>query len=138
YSASITWGDGSSSAGSVVDNHDGTFSVQGSHTYAEEASGLTFSVQIQDSGGANVSGSAALTVADAALTLLTLTPPSAVEGQALTSTTVATFRDADGAGAVGDYSASITWGDGSTSTGSVVDNHDGTFSVQGSHTYAEE
>src|SRR5206468_249148 len=33
YAATITWGDGTSSAGSIVNNNDGSFSVYGSHTY---------------------------------------------------------------------------------------------------------
>src|SRR5438132_1503623 len=33
YAAVINWGDGSSSAGAIVNNGDGTFSVYGSHTY---------------------------------------------------------------------------------------------------------
>src|SRR5207247_2015865 len=33
YAVSITWGDGTSSAGSIVNNNDGSFSVYGSHTY---------------------------------------------------------------------------------------------------------
>ncbi len=35
-SATLSWGDGSSSAGSVSLNPDGSYSVTGSHTYAEE------------------------------------------------------------------------------------------------------
>jgi hypothetical protein len=38
YTATITWGDGSSSAGVISDNGNGTFSVTGTHTYTNPAS----------------------------------------------------------------------------------------------------
>src|SRR5207253_1311672 len=52
--------------------------------------------------------------------------------------TAATFTDPGGAEALGDYSASINWGDGTTaSTGTITVS--GSISiVKGSHTYAEE
>jgi hypothetical protein len=37
YSATITWGDGSSSAGVISDNGNGTFRVLGTHTYTNPA-----------------------------------------------------------------------------------------------------
>jgi hypothetical protein len=53
---------------------------------------------------------------------------------------VATFVDADPTGVVGDYSATIDWGDGTSSAGSVAADSKiaGQFDVSGSHTYAEE
>src|SRR5207302_1441674 len=39
---------------------------------------------------------------------------------------------------LGDYSASITWGDGSPATSGNISLASGTFSVSGSHTYLEE
>jgi hypothetical protein len=58
YSAMIQWGDGSSSAGTVVDNGNGTFNIVGNHTYQNGGVGLTLSVQVSDVGGAtaNTSG----------------------------------------------------------------------------------
>jgi hypothetical protein len=73
----------------------------------------------------------------------TLTPPvsivpfSATEGQPLTSVPVATFTDKSGA-ALSSYVVTISWGDGATSAGQVVDNGNGNFTVLGSHTYTEE
>jgi hypothetical protein len=70
YSATISWGDGQSSAGTIVHNPDGTFSVQGNHTYQQEAQGLSFGVQIQDLGGTTLSATSTVNVADAPLTLV--------------------------------------------------------------------
>jgi hypothetical protein len=49
---------------------------------------------------------------------------------------IATFRDADLVGAPGNYAVQVTWGDGQTSAGQVVQNGDGSFIVLGTHTYA--
>jgi hypothetical protein len=132
YTAAITWGDGSSSAGTVVATGAGAFAVRGTHTYAEEGSNpistaLTFP-------GGTVGFASTGNVADAAL---------AAQGMTLPATrlrpfsgTVATFTDADPGGVVSDYTAAISWGDGTTSAG-VVSARGGGFAVSGSHTFGE-
>jgi ELWxxDGT repeat protein len=60
---------------------------------------------------------------------------SVQEGQQL-SATVATFSDPDLKAGAGAYTATITWGDGHTSTGRVLATGGGTYSVAGTHTYA--
>jgi hypothetical protein len=143
-SATITWGDGTSStataaAGTITQNADGSFSILGSHTYSTAASGLTFTVLVQDSGGAHDSQNAQINVQDAPLTL-SLVPPSPTEGTPLAGVVVATFRDANPGGKATGYSATITWGDGTTTmataaAGTITQNADGSFSIVGSHTY---
>ncbi len=49
---------------------------------------------------------------------------------------VATFTDGTPAAKVSDFSASINWGDGSKSAGTVTGANGGPFTVSGSHTYA--
>ncbi len=49
--------------------------------------------------------------------------------------TVATFTDTDTANVASDFVATINWGDGTTSPGTVAGGS-GTFTVSGSHTYA--
>ena len=145
YTATITWGDGGSSAGLIVANGGG-FDVQGSHTYAEELTNQTFSVVVTDIGGATISASTGVfSVADAALTAGALTPPVTTEGAANTNVMLFHFTDANPAATASDYSALITWGDGNTdmvtstpgAAGQIVANGGG-FDVQGSHSYAEE
>src|SRR5262249_18705008 len=48
---------------------------------------------------------------------------------------VAGFTDADPAGAAADYTATITWGDGHTSAGTITGNGSGGFNVSGTNTY---
>lgn len=58
-----------------------------------------------------------------------------VAGQPLTNVPVATFSDPSGNDPVGNYTATIDWGDGTTTTG-VVTLNGGSFVVSGTHTYA--
>jgi hypothetical protein len=149
FSAVIYWGDGTVSAGAVSQTGaPGTpFIVRGTHTYADETpAGSPFEVHvvITDVGGATVDTQTvptAVTVNDASLTS-TGAPVSAVEGTAFSNVPVATFTDSNPLGTASDFSATITWGDGSTSPGSIVavsGNAQGAvFQVRGSHTYAEQ
>jgi hypothetical protein len=50
---------------------------------------------------------------------------------------VATFANPDPIAGTASYTATITWGDGSSSAGIISANGDGTFSVLGTHTYTD-
>jgi hypothetical protein len=50
---------------------------------------------------------------------------------------VATFNNPDPQGTPSSYTASLSWGDGSTSTGLISDSGKGIFQVSGTHTYAD-
>jgi hypothetical protein len=132
-SATLSWGDGSSSAGSVSLNPDGSYSVTGSHTYAEEGSSFALTVQVSASGGqSSASGTGVVTVADAALAANT--PTAVINRRAVTLKT--TFTDADPNGTVSDYTASINWGDGTTSAAIIGTNPSGSgFTAVKSHKY---
>src|SRR6202011_5370548 len=124
YTAVVTLGDGNtvtltstaSANGQIVAHGDGTFDVQLSHTYAEELTSQTFSVVVSDHNSQASGSTSTFSVADAALTMNSFTPPVATEGAALTNTVVFNFSDADPAKAVGDYTAVVTLGDGNTVT----------------------
>src|SRR5262249_36896836 len=60
---------------------------------------------------------------------------SAMEGVSTGTVTVATFNSN---AASSQFTASIDWGDGQTSTGAIQSGGNGVLSVQGSNTYAEE
>jgi subtilase family serine protease len=60
---------------------------------------------------------------------------SATAGRSFTGV-VAVVQDTFGNVSAGSFSATIAWGDGSTSAGTVTANADGTFNVSGTHTYA--
>jgi hypothetical protein len=138
YTASIAWGDGVTTTGQVVNNPGGGFAVTGSHTYGEEASALPVTATITDvAANAQVTANSVINVADASLTAVSSTPVSAVEG-AKFSAQLGTFFDPDPGAAAGDYTVTITWGDHTTSTGTVTALGNGLFAVNGTHTYSEE
>ena len=133
FTATVNWGDGSSSAGTVSKNADGSFSVSApGHTYAEQGKD-TVTVSVSDDGGQTTSGSHGVTVADAALSAQG--KPSSVS-QPHYSGTLVSFTDANPNGSTADFTATIDWGDGSSSAGDVSANGSGGFDVNGSHTYA--
>jgi PKD repeat protein len=127
YSASINWGDGTTSAG-TVSGSGGNFSVAGTHTYAEEGS-HTISVTITDTDNTPNAAtvSTPVKVNDAALHAkgVNASSKSPFNGK------IATFTDDDPAGTVSDYTASINWGDKSTSSGTIASG----FKVNASHKY---
>jgi len=138
FTATITWGDGGPTSTGTVTGSGGSYSVAGSHTYAEEGS-YSISIAVADDGGqmATITGTA--TVGDAALTDSSTATAGGIEGASNSSVlSAATFSDANSGAPAGDFTATITWGDGGpTSTGTVAGSG-GTYSVAGSHTYAEE
>jgi hypothetical protein len=139
YTATITWGDASSSPG-TVSLSGGVFTVSGSHTYAEEGTD-TVSVTITDADNPANTASPTSTaiVSDAALSASCLVP-------ATSSTTfngpTASFTDQSSTGTLTDFSATIDWGDGSSSPANgqlvTITGGPGTspYTVSGSHTYA--
>jgi hypothetical protein len=133
FTATIVWGDGTTTSGTVVGSN-GSFTVEGGHTYADEA-GEPVSVTLThtaDQAQATASGNVA--VAEGDVLTAHSTPIFAAVNRAF-SGAVATFTDADTATAAGDFTATINWGDGTTTTGTVVGSN-GAFTVDGTHTYA--
>ena len=99
--------------------HNGQAALQAGALTATNVTGLTSSTSLS------------IVVADA---------PLSAAGRTIISTrvfsgAVASFTDADPAGALADYSATISWGDGTTSPGTVAASGS-SFSVTGSHTFA--
>ena len=125
----LTWNFGDASA-----TETGT---SPSHTYSEEG---TYHGTLTATNGAGLQASTPFTVnvADAPLiaTGRTIVAPNPV------SATVASFIDTDPTNTPGDsnqdpsdYSATIQWGDGATSAGTIVPNGVG-FDITGTHTYS--
>ncbi len=139
FSGTIDWGDTTSTpftSANVTANGNGSFTVSGiNHLYAEDGS-YNVSVAINDIGSQSTTDTGTATVADAQLTATDL-PVIGTEGTALNLVAVANFTDANPNGSVGDFSATIDWGDGTTGTGTVVATLNG-FQVEGSHLYTDE
>ncbi len=135
FSATINWGDGSTSTGSIVIDPSGGFDVNGAHTYASTGS-FGLSVKVTDIGGSTLSVGGTATVVEPP-PLVNAGSISTSEG-ALFNGQVATFTDSDPNLGAGDFTASINWGDGVTSSGNIVSDGAGGFKVSGNHVYLEE
>ena len=142
-SATIDWGDGTSTPGTITPDGGGHYTVSGSHTYADEGTpNVTVTVaDPDDPAGAPTSGQAS--VADAPLTNATGTAVTATEGLATGASTVATFTDTNPAATAADFtsgggSTTIDWGDGASGPGTVTQTGPGQFAVSGDHVYADE
>jgi hypothetical protein len=133
YSATITWADGHTSAGKITPTTGRGFNVTGTTTYGEEGT-YAVSVTIQDAGGSTTNVGGAIKVVDAGLVVVQAYSVTAIAGQPVTAR-LATFRDIDPNGTVGDYTASINWGDGHKSQGTISVNSTGGFDVTGVNTY---
>ena len=155
YTATIYWGDGSSSkvtstagnGGQIVADANGGFDVLGSHTYLQQMPVATLSVALSGTGRTSEELSRSdIAVADAPLTGGLLTPPAAVEGTRLSPVLLYEFTDGDPNAVAGNFTAVVGWGDGSTSTVTAssfetsvgrivanVNNVPGLFGVYGSH-----
>ena len=141
YTATVNWGDGTPTVSAMITEPAGPglpFDVSQAailgHTYAEEGNYVT-TIVISDAGGSKTIVNGAVTVADAPLTSTGLPTPPIIPAGTPFSGVVATFSDLDPAGTVSDYTATITWGDGVTTLGTIVPGTPGLFNVLGTHTF---
>jgi len=132
FTATIDWGDGTTTAG-VVSGSAGSFAVSGTHTYADEGS-FPVIVTVTDIANAQTaSATGTATVGESDVLVGTGLTIAATQGIAFNGA-VATFSDTNTLNTASDFTATINWGDASTTAG-VVSGGSGTFTVSGSHTY---
>src|SRR5207237_9984933 len=113
--ATIRWGDGHTSVGTIAANASSGSDVSGTKTYAEEGP-YAITVSIADHAASDTASSTA-NVADAVLTATGGTL-SGTEGAPIPVTTVvAHFTDADPHGTASEYSATADCKHGSTRNG---------------------
>jgi 6-phosphogluconolactonase (cycloisomerase 2 family) len=143
FTATIDWGDNTSDIGTVtvIPGSPGTpttGTVIGDHVYNGDGP-YTVTVTVQDNKGGKNSGT--LTVFNSPPTVVPGPNPTGNEGSTVTAT--ATFSDpAYNYGSPKTYTASINWGDGSTTSGTVVVTPGSagvptTGTVTGSHVYID-
>ncbi len=138
YNVMVNWGDGTSpSPGTVTvdSSNPSLYDVAARHTYRNAAS-YTVTIAIQDSvDSTNAAGTGQIQVAPEPLSP-TATQPTVVttQGSGLSNIDVATFTDLNSLALPSDFTASIDWGDGQ-SAGTIVEDSNGVFHVQGSHSY---
>ena len=125
----IAWGDRSTSTGALGSGVLGP--ILGTHTYTS-AGIYNGSVTWRDAKGSR-SATFSMKVTDAPLTSAGLT--LAAQAGALFSGPVATLADGNPFATPADFSATVSWGDGTTSAGRLGPGPSG-FIVMASHTYA--
>jgi fibronectin type III domain protein len=129
----INWGDGTAPSSGKLETITGQ--LTGTHTYVNEGI-YHASFTYTNSDGFPETRPFDVKVQDAPLTAVTGVPVSATPAVAVKAK-VATFTHTNPAGVASDYTATITWGDGTASTtGTVSAAAGGGFEVTGSHTYA--
>jgi hypothetical protein len=134
YQATINWGDGATTPGTVSGPDGGPYNVNGSHMYTEEGS-YPVKVHVTDTDSSNTADAASTaSVADATLFNGTCSVPPVIL-QAYSGPT-GTFNDNNAFGMSTDFTATINWGDGTTTSGTVTGAGSGPYTVNGSHTYA--
>jgi PKD domain len=136
FSATIDWGDGSTQSGPATLNGN-SGSVSGNHTYIEDGT-YTLNVTVTESGGSPSvkSASASVTVVEADAALVAVSPITVNEGTSF-SGPVAHLIDSGSPDPASKFSATIDWGDGTTTVGTVAGSG-GNFTISGSHAYADE
>jgi hypothetical protein len=133
YTASIDWGDNTTTSGSITGTA-GNFTVNGTHTYEEEG---TYSIKVTitdvDTPANAATADSTANVDDAALSATCAAPavsPMSFSGP------VAALTDANPFAPSTDFTATIDWGDTTSSSGTVSGPVGGPFTVSGSHTYS--
>ena len=138
YTTTINWGDGTVTGGQVTEDTYGTFYVLGVHTYAEPGYELPLNVTIADHDGSTTTVTSFANVIQSPLLAVGI-PVLATEGVPVPAgSPVASFADNQWRDPLGDYTATINWGDG-TNAPAAVSSSDGAFLVlsAANHTYTE-
>src|SRR5262249_34373502 len=133
FTATIDWGDGTTTTGTVV-GANGSFTVEGGHTYGDEGSDPAVVTLTHTSDNAQATANGSGTVAEDDV-LTGHGPTFRPSANQPFSGAVATFSDTNTVNDAGDFAATINWGDGTTTSG-TVSGGSGTFTVSGTHTYA--
>jgi uncharacterized repeat protein (TIGR01451 family) len=134
FTASIDWGDNTTTTG-TVSGSAGSFTVMGSHTFTEDSSSAV-AVTITDEGGNSIKVNSSADIAEADL-VATGSGVTATEGVPLTDVDVATFTDTGSQDSFSSFTATIDWGDNSSST-ATISGGAGEYQVSGDHTYKED
>ena len=134
FTATIDWGDGQTSPGTVRVNPFGGFDVIGTHSYAVTGDYVT-TITVAELGADTHQGTGTATLTDAAASLTAQGVDVVAFQFSPFAGMVATFQS-DSAASAADFVAAIDWGDGQSSPGYIFLQPLGGFEVRGVHVYA--
>jgi hypothetical protein len=134
FSAVVNWGDGYTSSGTITGD-SGSFTISGSHVYTAPGT-YAVTVTLDDQSDNTTSTTSTAIVTGPVLTPIPTTITPSI-GQPFTGT-VASFLDTNTSDTTRDLSATITWGNGNVTVGTVVRSPitPSLFEVQGTNTYS--
>ena len=139
FTVSVNWGDGTTSStavGAGANPHAYTIA----HLYADDnptgtsADVNSITVTVRDDDTGTTTGTASVTVSNVAPSAVDVTPSPAALNEGATQSLTVTFSDP---GVLDTFSATITWGDGQTSTASVGAGGT-THTITASHVYVDD
>ncbi len=135
--ADIDWGNqGTSVATLTYDANTGIYSILGDHMYTRQGS-YTVTVTLHIPGRADTTVTGQATVVNAPLTMPTITV-SPLEGTPYNDI-IAKFNDGNPTGYPSEFTATVNWGDGTVTAGTIVaePGNSSVFDVLGTHTYID-
>jgi hypothetical protein len=137
FTATIDWGDGTTTSGTVTGDGAGDYTVSGSHGYTDEGS-HTVKVTLSDDapGTASVSATNLVTVTESDILVAGAASISATEGFQFSGQVASFTNTGYPSNPASDFTASIDWGDGTTSSGTVLGGGGGILNVSASHTFS--
>lgn len=133
YSATITWNDGTTSSGTIAANSSGGFDVSATRDWSLDDDSATVTIVDNRDATRTAVATPDITVNPPAATGTGVTV-SATAGQLFTGT-VATFTGV-ALNSLLNYSATIDWGDGQVSDGTITANSSGGIDITSSTRYA--
>ena|GEM_PF-901938 len=132
FTATIAWGDGTTSDGTIEKSDQGTFDVHATHAY-DHAGKFTISILVEDEGGADIQGLRPASITYDAKGQHFGAYESVATGEVILATIADPEENLDA-----DPTVTVDWGDGETSTATVVYNdEDKEYQILGNHTYSE-
>jgi FG-GAP-like repeat len=130
--ATIDWGDGASSAGTIPAGAS-SYTVRGRHTYAQAGHPDLVTTVRDICSTTSASAHSPVTIADAPLSASGV--PVSAYARYPATVVVATFTDGNPLAKPGDFTATVDWGDGTSGPASVTARAGGGFQVTGTTTY---
>lgn len=134
YTASIAWGDGTTTDGTVTDTGSGHFQVAGSHTYTRFGN-YAVVVTLRDTFQEfTQTAQVSAVVADRSIAADWMNP-AVPGGIGIVSGVLAKVTDSNPNGLVSDLTAKIFWGDGTSTDGTMTVDENGHVLVSGTKSY---
>ena len=132
-SFTINWGDGNTTTtGTITHSGPGNWTIAASHTYSSAGS-YSIGVGITDAANSTFSANGTATIINNSLTANGVNISAHQDVQF--NGEVATFTDSNSNTTASSYTATIDWGDGTTSPGTITSGQNG-WIVDGSHVFA--